>query len=530
MMWNKNKWILIPVALIAIFSILVRIKIINGSLPYIGHPDEQAITSPSIKILKSGDLNPHTFVYPSLPFYLTAASFVVGYVNSVSHGDIRNTKEIGRVTYPFFSQKRIVLPAKLFFALLSVTGMVLIGIIAYNVSQEKHMIYLAPLLLSLSSLYLNHSAKYLNVDIIGSFFAVLAVFYIISRLESDSFLQKAIMPGILCGLAIASKYNYYPLFVPSVLAIIFYSKKQRFEKVTLLFFMAIITFIVCVPYSILDFNTFLDGIVFNIYHYKSGHPGFTGPSGLPQLFYYIHGLTHEYGLGFMAFTVLGIFFSLVSKPKKGIILLSFPLLLLIYLSSLEVHFMRNILVVYVFSCIYCAFGIVLVFKYLNSILNKRPYLAKHKTLQTGISVLFIAAIISIFLPIKKIVSAYDLKPDSRNLSINWIDSNVPPGSIIFVPEELDLDTRELEKKYKIKYFDGMKLKSKFSVPFSGAYVLIPHYGYDPRKKKGKEISDRLNRSFRNIDKIVAFGKMPVLVNYSRPVPKGNPKFYIGKIQ
>ena len=92
-MWtNKNKSILILVVLIAIFSIFVRFKIINGSLPYIGHPDEQAITSPSIKILKSGDLNPHTFVYPSLPFYLTAASFVVGYANSVSHGDIRNTK------------------------------------------------------------------------------------------------------------------------------------------------------------------------------------------------------------------------------------------------------------------------------------------------------------------------------------------------------------------------------------------------------------------------------------------------------
>ena len=43
-------------------------------------------------------------------------------------------------------------------------------------------------------------------------------------------------------------------------------------------------------------------------------------------------------------------------------------------------------------------------------------------------VLFIAAIIFIFLPIQNIVSAYNLKPDSRNLSINWIDTNVLTGN------------------------------------------------------------------------------------------------------
>ena len=125
-MRKKNKLILILVSFVVIFSCYVRFKIISGSLPYIGHPDEDAITRPALRMLKTGNLNPHTFVWPSLPYYLTGASFVLGYENSVSHKELRNPREISSVSYPFYSQWRVVFPAKLFFALLSVIGMVLI--------------------------------------------------------------------------------------------------------------------------------------------------------------------------------------------------------------------------------------------------------------------------------------------------------------------------------------------------------------------------------------------------------------------
>jgi len=525
---RKNIWIWVIASLVLLFSLYARFKIINGSLPYIGHPDEEAITKPALRILKTGDFNPHTFIYPSLPFYLTAAAFVVGYVNSVSHGDIRDTTELGQISYPFYSPERLVFPAKMLFALLSVIGMALVGIMAYNVFPKKHLIYLPPLLLALSSLYLYQSARYLNVDIIGTFFAVLTIIYIINKLEFDSYLPKAVLPGILCGLSIASKYNYYLILIPSVLAIIFYSKEKRLKKILLFLLITAITFIVCTPYSLLDFNTFLDGIAFNISHYKSGHLGFTETPGWPQFSYYCQALVDEYGFGFIALALLGLFSSLISDTKKGLILVSFPLLLLINLSSLTVHFLRNILIIYVFVCVYCAFGIILAYKHLNLWLKKIPFLASHKIIQKAVPVLIVTAVILIFLPIQKIASAYDLKPDSRNLSLKWIEANVLYDSIIFVPTELDLDTSELEKNYKIKYFEGLKLTDDFSESIPGSYVLVPFYGYDSRDSDGKEISSRLNRSFKNIVKIVEFGKSPVLVSYSRPVPAGNPKFYIGE--
>lgn len=527
---KENKFILIPILFIIIFSGYVRLKIIKGSLPYIGHPDEPALTKIPLHILKTGDFNPHTFIWPSLPYYITAASFVIGYLDSVSHGEIDNIKKIDSISYPFYPQKRLAFPAKLIFALLSIVTMLLIGIIAHNVTGNKHSIYLAPLLLTLSPLYLSHSARYLNIDIIGTFFAVLSIWYIIKRLEIDSLLTKAIIPGILCGLAIASKYNFYLTLFPSALAIIFYSKKQKLGKIMLLFCVAIIIFIICVPYSILDFSAFLDGIVFNINHYKSGHTGFTGIPGLTQFFHYCNGLISEYGIIFIIFTLLGVLYSLVSNPKRGLVLLAFPLLILIYMSSLSVHFMRNILAVFVFVCIYCSFGIFLVFKYLSSQLRKMPFFPNKKILHKAVPILLCAVIIAISLPVKSIVNAYDLKPDSRNLSIHWIKTNLPLNSKIFIPQELDLDTRKLEKAYKIRYFNGLKLRGNFKESILSSYVLIPYYGYDKRKPAGREKALQCNRFFKEFDKIVEFGKKPVLVNYYRAVPTGNPKFYIGRIR
>ena len=527
---RKNKLISILVLFVIIFSSYVRFKIIHGSLPYIGHPDEPALTGPALKILKTGDFNPHTFIWPSLPYYLTAALYVYGYVNSVSHREISNTTEIGSVSYPFFSEKRLVFPAKVFFALLSVIGMLLTGMISYNLFRKKNLIYLSPLLLLLSHSYLYHSARYLNIDIIGTFFAVLTIFYITKKLKNDSFLHKAIIPGILCGLAIASKYNFYLLLAPCALSIFLYSKEQRMKKFLLLIFVTLLAFIICVPYSILDFNTFLDGIGFNIYHYKSGHAGHSGTPGLPQFFYYCSALIGQYGFGFFAFTILGILLSFISNPRKGMILLSFPLLLLIYMSTLTVHFTRNILVIYVFVCIYCSLGIYYVLKYLHSLLKNFPLISQNKLFQKAVPALLIVAIISILLPIEDIKNAYDLKPDSRNLASYWLESNLPHDSIILVPEELDLDTRGLKEKYRIQYIDGLKVKWNFPEHLSGAYVLVPYYGYDLRDPNGKEVSSKLNISFKNVDKIIEFGNQPVLVNYHRAVPAGNPKFFIGRIQ
>ena len=525
---KKDVIIILVMIVVVLFSAAVRYTKIKGGLPYIAHPDEPGIAKTALTMIQTGDFNPKTFMYPSVTYYLTAATFVFGFFNSVAAGDVKTIGEVGRVDYPFYSEYRLVFPSKLLFALLSLLGMVLVGLIASDAFENKHMLYLVPLLLSLSALYLFHSVQYLNVDIVACFFATLAVFYVVKKLDIDSFAAKAVFPGIFTGIAVGSKYTYLLVIFPAVLSIIFFSKEQKTRKILVLGLVTVLAFLVCVPYSLLDFDRFLDSIALEIYTYGSSHPGFTGKAGLSQFFFYGRALIDEYGLGFMAFALLGIVFSLVSNVKKGLILLSFPLIFLLYMSAYPVNFLRNVLAVFIFVCLYAALGIAVAMKYLGSKLASLKSLSNRASIQKAVPVILTAAAILIFLPFKRILNAYDLKPDSRNAALGWIESNVPPNSTVFIAQELGLDTRELKDSYDIRLYDGFKSRGGFQEFLPGAYVFFPHYGHDDRFPEQQELSFKLNESFKNMKKIFSFGKRPVLVNYPIPSPMGNPRFYVAK--
>src|SRR5437868_9800044 len=62
---------LVPAALF-LFAFALRIYGVGGSLPYVGHPDEPKLIDSAIHIVKSGNLNPHLYIWPSLYIYLEA--------------------------------------------------------------------------------------------------------------------------------------------------------------------------------------------------------------------------------------------------------------------------------------------------------------------------------------------------------------------------------------------------------------------------------------------------------------------------
>ena len=55
-----------------LFALVIRIVGIRGWLPYVGHPDEPKVIDSAIHIVKSGDLNPNLYIWPSLYIYLEA--------------------------------------------------------------------------------------------------------------------------------------------------------------------------------------------------------------------------------------------------------------------------------------------------------------------------------------------------------------------------------------------------------------------------------------------------------------------------
>src|SRR5438094_10651664 len=59
-------------AAIFLFAFGLRVYGAHGSLPYIGHPDEPKLIDSATHIVKSGDLNPRLYIWPSLYIYFEA--------------------------------------------------------------------------------------------------------------------------------------------------------------------------------------------------------------------------------------------------------------------------------------------------------------------------------------------------------------------------------------------------------------------------------------------------------------------------
>ena len=60
---------------VLMIGIALRGYTLGYDLPYIYHPDEPVNVDITQQVFKSGDLNPHFFVYPSLLYYVNDAAY-----------------------------------------------------------------------------------------------------------------------------------------------------------------------------------------------------------------------------------------------------------------------------------------------------------------------------------------------------------------------------------------------------------------------------------------------------------------------
>jgi hypothetical protein len=521
-----------------LFAMNVRLCLIYASLPYLHHVDETVLMVPASAMLRTGDLNPHSYLYPSLPIYLTAAGITAGFFKAASNLEIKNTSELGRFDYPYYTQPGIAAVPKILFAFLSVLTMAFAAILAYKLSKSLVALVLCPWILFISQLFLQHSAKYLNVDIVGCFFATATLLYCILTVEKKPVsINRCLIPGILAGLTIASKYNFLPILVAPLLVLwTDTTAKDKALSYTFLFLaISFLTFLVVVPYSLLDFRSFIDGIAFQMYHYTEGHAGFNKKAGLPQFLSYLNSFSQQFGLSVCLLAVAGIIWTLKTEWKSSLVLLLFSFLCLLAISRLRVRFERNVLEIHVILSVYAAVGFVAVSKWLLALAEryapdvwwKRPWMLR------GLIFAVLIGFILCTLPWKRITSAYNMTPDSRNLAKQWILAHLPPESTIAIPEELDMDTRGLEKRYNLIQFT---LSPDSIVPdfnMEGeVYVLDPIYELDGRGKlrgwRGK--LKEVNESFDSLQSQAAFGSSSIIGNAGRPVAFGDPRIQIRKVK
>jgi len=248
---NKNMLILY---LILVAAVLVRIIGLDWYLPSTYEIDEHYTVRIALGFLKTGNLNPGSFMWPSLYFYIQAIGYGFYYLWRVLAESIQSLS--GLTQTEIFSVGR-------FTTALYGIGTVLFVYVVGQRMYSKKIGLISSLFLAFTLLHVRYS-RLIRPDVPMVFFIILSFLCTYLMYERGK-TRYYVLAGIFAGLSIATKYGGVILVVPIFLAHLFRSLEERKTLLGILFdrrvFLAllsiIIGFFIGCPYGLLYFSSLL---------------------------------------------------------------------------------------------------------------------------------------------------------------------------------------------------------------------------------------------------------------------------------
>lgn len=445
------------------------------------HPDERAIVMAVEKLQLPQSIsqflspespwNPEFFAYGSFPFYLLKfAGWSMSPVDPLfAHYTLINI--IGRYISAFSDLITIILLFRIGRKLFS-TEVGLLASFFYTISV---------LPIQLSHFY--------AVDTILTTAIIAALYQLILLYEKPAW-KHVIFAGIFFGIAIASKVSAVLLIVSIIfylLADIFFRVikhprkpktwlpqkklllKQSIQTAAILV-VAAITFIICMPYAVIDFNNFWTQTEAQS---VMTHNAFIFPYTLQYvgIIPYLYELRNMFYYGFgpllamiiFAGTIYVLFMKRKNEEKaKDLILFSFLIIYFLIVGKFAVGFMRYMLPVYPLLCL---FGAVLAYKLITGFAKQIRNTILLNTLYLILYTILLLWPVSFF----QIYTRNNTRTDASY----WINKNIPNG-----------------KSLAIEHWDD-------ALPLYGQdkYQMITLPLYDPdTTEKWRKISQQLKQS------------------------------------
>jgi hypothetical protein len=515
--WNRLvEWLRAParvrrhvvVALAVLTAALgLRLGNIGSTLPYPQHIDETMLSDIALGMMRTGNLNPHDFRKPSLSMYLIAGGFSVGLAHAKLSGDARDSDDLGRTTRDYYRLAQVAAVPKAMFAIASVLALGLIGYVGYLLSGEALMLWLVPLIASLSPSYYRFSWWYMNVDVLGAFFAVSVVAFLLRERVRQTLghaaggVRAAVIAGVLAGLTVGSKYNLFPILVPCVLWFAFFEPKRFLPRVVTLGGASLVTFLLTTPYALLDYRRFFRDVLREVEHYATGHPGVeqaTVEPGLPMVGRHIELFAENFGFVLLLISLVGYFLVLRREVRMGLVVVSYPVVFVGYMCAQKVFFQRNVVAVHLFIALGIAIGLREIPRLVaRAVTARRPSFTERRVqaLCTGLLI----ALAMIGFPWKNFRYVQASSAEPRNQAAQWIEKNVRPGTTVLVDEKLGMDVRPLKKRYNVVETDPKgeakgfaKLTDKISVKGQRVFVVSSD---EHRDRYSKALGDRIRTRF-----------------------------------
>jgi 4-amino-4-deoxy-L-arabinose transferase-like glycosyltransferase len=420
----QTNWLL---GAIVALGLGLRLWGINFGLPYTYASDEPNYLITTLRILKTGDLNPHWWLYPSLMFYVNAIALLVYFVFGRVAGQFVTLNDLPPPEIVGMGVGRLADPAMFLvtrgtIALFSAAAMVLVYLITRRLHPNKWTALLATLLLAISPTVVDHSHR-IGPDIVALFFLLVSAYFAIRIVDEPTTLNY-VGAGIGAGLAIGSKYNAGLVLCALITAhcLRFGWTSWRRREIYLAALATIIGFFIATPFFVFDFANFWEGVRWQAFSYST--EGHAGQEGDALRWYVTYLLTTEGGLVLLAVLCATLF--LYARSPKRWTLISFPLLYFLFVSQLLIRNARTIMLIIPFLDILAAILLIGAAEWSIRVRRVRPYLAAS-------GALLVFAFIAI-LPLQMTFAANIrlTQLDGRETARRWLEEHLAPGTRVAV--------------------------------------------------------------------------------------------------
>lgn len=336
--------IILTIGIITGVAFIMRFKGIWFGYPLTIHPDEHHLVNSAINIVKTHDLHPHTFVYPSLNIYLQAIAYsLLQIYHSILGHPVGN---IAKIDYYLVGRTVTVL--------LSVATVYITYEMGKRLFNEIIGI-LAAFFVCMSSLHLSNSYT-ITVDSPVAFWSSLSMLMAIRIYKDGGKKLYYLLAGIFAGCAVGCKYTAVFAILPMVAAHIYHVKNKMPKEWidgNLIYSLLIgaAAFFLTTPYALLDLKEFFRYLAYQRSAYAYGHAGFESESNF-SLWLYLSSLYKSgYGILPAIFALIGLIWLLVKDYWKALLIIIFPFTLILFLGLYKTFFPRNIVAVIPFLAI-----------------------------------------------------------------------------------------------------------------------------------------------------------------------------------
>jgi 4-amino-4-deoxy-L-arabinose transferase-like glycosyltransferase len=400
-------------------GLVLRLWSIKHGLPYVYNVDEEQHFVPHAVNMVGGSLNPHYFENPPALTYLLAAVFKLRFHAGFPFGSSGIERSFLRDPTAVFTSARVVV------ALLGTLG---VGLIYWAGARfyDRRVGLVAAVLMACAFLPVFYSKQALN-DAVTLVPLTVALVMCLAVYERARWWEWAIA-GAAIGVAVDVKYTAGAMVV--VLAIAAFGRliekrltwRQLLTGGAISVAALVVAVIVLNPYALVDFSLFKHQVLNQAG--TAGSSGKIGQSSQPGWIYYIWTLT--WGLGWLPLiaAAAGAVLAVWADRVRGLMLVAFPILLWLFLGGQARHFGRWYMPAYPAITVLASYAAV---RAADAVpLSWVPRRRTALVVAAGA----LLAVQGLWTSVR--VDSVLAHTDTRTLTRQWIEHNVPPGSGLVV--------------------------------------------------------------------------------------------------